>query len=114
MAAALAAAKFAGAVEVRSAGLECGPGLPAARNAVTVMEERGVDISSHSSTDVDDLDLNEFDIVVAMSAVVGGSLQSRGARRLEQWEIADPYGGDLARYRKAAEEIASALDGLSL
>jgi protein-tyrosine-phosphatase len=114
MAAALAAAKLGSAAVVRSAGVECGSGLPAARNAVKVMSERGLDISNHSSIDVEDLDMNEFDIVVAMSPEVARRLARLNPKRLDEWSVTDPYGGDIATYRAAADAIDTALEGFDL
>lgn len=114
MAAAIAAAKLGNAVVVRSAGLDCRRGLEAPQNAVKVMAERGLDISNHRSTDIDELDITEFDVVVAMSPALGRTLAKLNPRRLEQWDVADPYGGDLATYRAAADAIDAALQRLEL
>lgn len=114
MAAALAAAKFGNAAVVRSAGVDCGSGLRAAQNAVTVMAERGLDISSHSSTELDDLNVDEFDVVVAMSPRIAVRLAKLSPKRLEQWNVTDPYGGDIGTYRTAADAIQAALDQLDL
>ena len=114
MAAALAAARLGSSAVVRSAGVECGSGLRAARNAVEVMAERGLDISNHNSIDVEDLDIKEFDIVVAMSPAVARRLARLNPKRLEAWTVTDPYGGDILTYRAAAEAIDAALDGFVL
>ena len=109
MAAAFARAKKAAA---DSAGIECGSGLPAAANAVTVMRERGLDLSSHRSKDVDQLNVAEFDVVVAMSSSIARSLAPFAPRRLVTWNVDDPYGGSLERYRSAADTIERQLNEL--
>lgn len=102
------------AVVVRSAGLECGAGLPAAGNAVTVMAARGVDISRHCSTDIEGVDVREFDVIVALSPAIGSHLKALNPKRLVEWNVFDPYRGDLARYRAAADAIDAALKVLVL
>jgi protein-tyrosine-phosphatase len=102
MAAALARAH---GLTADSAGIDCGGGLPAATNAVNAMRERGLDLSGHRSKDVDELDLSEFDTVVAMSPAIARSVASLQPRRVITWDIADPYGGSIERYRNTANEI---------
>jgi len=112
MAAAAAAARLGSSVTVRSAGIECDEGLPAAGFAVQVMQERGIDLSKHESTDVADLSLQEFDLVVALDPSVGRQLARFGLKRLEEWDIEDPYGGTVETYRATANAIERALSTL--
>jgi protein-tyrosine-phosphatase len=114
MAAAIATAKLGQGVCASSAGIECGPGISAAKNAVTVMRERGIDISKHGSTDVEALNLANFDVVVAMDSSIAERLRRLSPKltRLIEWSIPDPYGGDLVRYRAAADAITDALGTL--
>jgi protein-tyrosine-phosphatase len=102
MAAELARAKT---LSADSAGLECGNGLPAAANAVTVMHERGLDLSMHRSKDVDQVDLGDFDVVVALTPSISKSLARLGPARLVTWNVEDPYGCSVDRYREVADEI---------
>src|SRR5262245_28621056 len=113
MAAGLAKAMFRGTAIVRSAGIDCESGRRAADNAVEVMAERGVDISAHRSTNAGDLDIREFDVVVALSPEIGQRLQGLHPRCLEHWQVSDPYGGDMATYRRAADAIEAALRTLA-
>jgi protein-tyrosine-phosphatase len=114
MAAAFAMARFGAAAVVESAGIECGSGISAAQNAIAVMHKRGLDIYNHRSTDIEDLDFSQFDVVVAMDPNVARRLEQLNPKRLEQWNVADPYGGDIARYRSTADAIQAAVDELSL
>jgi protein-tyrosine-phosphatase len=114
MAAALAAARLGSSVAVQSAGVECGGGLGAAQNAIAAMAERGFDISNHRSTDVGDVDITQFDLVVAMDKNVARRVEQLNPKRLERWDVADPYGGDIGRYRSTADAIQTAVDKLSL
>lgn len=109
MAEALARAKKMAA---DSAGIDCGGGLPAAANAVTVMRERGLDLSSHRSKDIDQLNIAEFDMVVAMSPSIARSLAPLAVRQLVTWNVDDPYGGSLEVYRMAADIIERHLNDM--
>jgi protein-tyrosine-phosphatase len=114
MAAAIASATLGMSALIRSAGLECGTGLRATQKAIQTMAERGLDISGHRSTDVDDLDLAEFDLIVAMTPDIARRLVQRNAKRLESWNVPDPYGRDIGTYRTAAAAIEAELRSLSL
>jgi protein-tyrosine-phosphatase len=60
------------------------------------------------------LDVSEFDIVVAMSPDVACEVAKLDPKRLEQWNISDPYRCDMATYRATADAIDAALEGLDL
>ena len=106
MAAALAKSMLTGNQEVLSAGIECTDGLPAARNAMKVLRERGIDLSTHRTRSVASLSLQQGDIAVAMTAAIAERLRHFGAGNVVSLDVEDPYGGDLNRYRVAADEIA--------
>jgi protein-tyrosine-phosphatase len=97
-----------------SAGVECGNGLPAAENAVTVTSERGLDIAGHRSKDLEDIDLSQFDIVVAMTPSIATSVARFAPRCIVTWSVKDPYRCPLEQYRAVADEIDENLDALSL
>lgn len=54
-----------------SAGAETGSGEAAAQDAIAAMSELGVDISSHCTVDIADLDLTSFDLIVVFRPVGG-------------------------------------------
>lgn len=56
-------------VDVSSVGTWAAFGEPATRDAVAVLEARGVDLSSHRSRGISPADLAEADLVVAMTSV---------------------------------------------
>jgi protein-tyrosine-phosphatase len=114
MAAAIAARRFGTAVLTRSAGIACGSEMRAAVNAVEIMAERGVDISMHRSTDIETVDLEEFDIVVALTPAIAHELRrvNRNLRSLVEWDIPDPYGRNLEIYRKTADALDGAMSSL--
>jgi protein-tyrosine-phosphatase len=115
MAEAFARSMTGGDVQVESAGIEAGDGIPATEHAVTVMAERGIDITSHRSRAVESVDVLQFDLVVAMTTSIADRLLRLGvnAARLRFVQVEDPYCKGLAEYRKAAAEIEQALRQLA-
>ncbi len=92
---------------VESAGIDTGEGLPATKNAISVMKEHGIDISTHRTRDIAGLILGAFDRVVAMTPTIAGRLREMGveSHRIVQLEVADPYCEGIEVYRQTAQEI---------
>lgn len=112
LAAALASARFPGTV-AESAGTH--PGFAVAGNAMALARELAeVELSSHTPRDLGTVNLELFDIVVALDATVSGDIADRlpSGVRLVTWQVSDPYGGDLEAYRRCAVEIDSLLSEL--
>lgn len=104
--------------EISSLGISAPRGNEAARHSVTVMAEMGCDLASHASRPAWPEALERLDLVYCMTeahreAVIalGGPAMSKRALLLatEAAEIADPFGGSLADYRRAATEIERAV-----
>ncbi len=84
--------------------------------AVEVMAELGVDLSSHGSKSVDDVDPSTVDTVITLCAEEVCPVFLGGARRLH-WPIADPASDDpaltreqmLERFRAARDQIRARL-----
>jgi protein-tyrosine-phosphatase len=72
--------------------------------AVYVMQEKGVDISGHSSKGFDALPSGDFDYVVTMGC--GDACPAVAARKRLEWKIPDPKGKILASFREARDLIA--------
>jgi protein-tyrosine phosphatase len=103
-------------VSAESAGVAAQKGDGAAPYAVRVLRtDRGLDLSDHVPRDVDALDLDAFDRIVAMDPTVAQRLRIQyevNPDALVTWSIPDPYGGTLADYRYCLEQIDAALDRL--
>lgn len=114
MAAALLRRLVGGKVEVQSAGTDAGNGLPPTKESVSVMKELGIDIGAHRSRDIADLDLTEFDLVLALTPSIAEDLRNLGAdpARIKQLKVADPYGKGIDVYRSTAAEIEHQLSSL--
>lgn len=117
------------ALEIASAGTGAVEGTPASDGAVLVGMERGLDLSSHRSRPIDRALVGPDALVLGMTpthvAAVRAALPEARVELLDTFAsggasrnaVADPYGGPLDDYRRAADElerlIAGALDRLA-
>lgn len=90
----------------------------ASKNAITVMGEYGIDISSHRSRQVTDAMAEKADLILTMTEGHKKALLTVFPHIAEktftlpeyagtQGDIEDPFGGDKALYRACAESIRS-------
>lgn len=114
MAEALAQQRFGGKIRAESAGLT--PVYDqATREAIEVMRERGLDISGHRSRAISQLSLDSYDLLVALTpAIRGGIPGTQATGPVVIWNVEDPFGGDLDRYRRCSLAIDQALERLEL
>jgi protein-tyrosine phosphatase len=106
---------------VGSTGTWAVDGRPASEHAVTVMAERGIDLSRHRSRSLTNEQMAESDLVLVMSQEHLRSLrvtwpqyaykvhllsEMAGKRR----DVADPYGGTLEEYRECADTLERYID----
>ena len=82
-----------------SAGLYTENGLPASANAVAAAGERGADISAHRSQQLTAEMAENAKYLVCMTGCADKIFT------LLPEDISDPFGGDLATYRRSAAEI---------
>ena len=86
-------------IDAASAGTNPGPNV--AENAVSVMAEKGIDISQQSPALIDDFDHTTFDKVFSM----GCGVQCPNIPLNGDWELDDPVGHDIDVYRKTRDAI---------
>jgi protein-tyrosine-phosphatase len=91
-----------GIIEASSAGVE--PLGYISEHTRTVLREAGVSCERQSSKALRQTDAADADLVVNISG--REALPIAGATPVEHWEIADPFGCDIATYRKTRDEIA--------
>ena len=101
MAAGIARKVFGQGHAIVSAGAETATGLPIAKNAVSAAEEIGIDISAATTTDVDDLNLSEFDLIVVLQPSSAQAVRLPPNVVVDHIDVPDPYGTGLGTYRKA-------------
>ncbi len=100
----------------RSAGTGTQPLVHPSSGTVTVMAELGIDVAGHRSTSVWE-DGNAADVVYALSAEHRDAMVVRWPGRADDihmlrpdgGSIDDPYGMELADYRRSRDEIADAV-----
>jgi protein-tyrosine phosphatase len=114
MAEAIARSLLGDSALVESAGLDAVDGGGAHKNAVSVMEEMGSDIEHHRTRNIRNVDVNSFDLVVAMSPSIARRLRECGVEggRIAELDVPDPYNSDVDAYRSTAEKITSQLKTL--
>ena len=115
MAEGLARHRFGNDLKVQSAGSS-----PSTVNpfAIDVMKEKGIDLGSHTSTSVTDVDPAEVDLVVTLCQEEVCPVFLGRHERLH-WPLADPASPDprpreemLVRFRTARDEIDRRLEAL--
>jgi protein-tyrosine-phosphatase len=110
-------------IEVSSAGTNAWDGSPASDGALLVGMERGLDLSEHRSRLLTPEIVSESDLILAMSPshvarvkeidpkanvhLLAGYVSGN-----EGYAVQDPFGGDLAAYRDAFDDISRELSGL--
>ncbi len=107
--------------QIASAGTWAQEGYPASRNSETVMKERGLDLSNHSSRIVTVDMMSQFNLILVMESNHKEALVYEFpalAKRFymlsemsgEVKSVEDPIGQDLNAYRKCADEIQNLID----
>ncbi len=106
--------------EAESAGLSTVTGLPVSVNSVSVMKEKGIDISDLTSTSIGDISLEDFSLFAVMTSEHRDVLVFYGvpAEKIyilqeDKGGVFDPYGGSQALYRVCRDEIEEAVKKLT-
>lgn len=111
---ALAHKKIGDIVKVSSAGLKPQPASDAAMAIETLKNLFQIDASSHVPRSMADLNLEQYDYVVAMDKHVAKHLTSITAGRLIVWNIPDPWGLDELQYKDTALRINQEVSKLAI
>lgn len=104
-------------VQCRGAGIATFTGAPASDNAVTVMKEIEIDLSSYRSTAITDLDLDSFDLIVPMTYSHILCLLELGVNKSKIYDlgkdVSDPYNKNLDCYRETRDELVVCMKQLA-
>ncbi len=100
-------------LNVSSAGIMAIEGDSASANAVLAMKEKGIDISEHKAYQLREKDVEDADLILTMTdgqkmmiaQLAPDKIFTLGEFSGNDYDITDPYGGDLTEYRETAEEI---------
>ncbi len=111
-------------VKVTSAGVAASSGRPMTENSRVVLKENNCgDPAAHRSKNIGELDLKEGDLILAMTSTHLAGLppyfENQGVESAllkeyvgESGEFPDPFGGNLARYRRLYEELEPVIEKL--
>ncbi|MFA9381640.1 MAG: low molecular weight protein arginine phosphatase [Acetanaerobacterium sp.] len=104
-----------------SAGLDAKDGAPISENAATVMNEIGINMSSHHAKGVSEEMMQEADYVYTMSSTHRSMLEAMFPKQAEKIQVLghpvfDPYGQNLEFYRfsrdSLKDKVSRAMDDL--
>jgi len=84
----------------------------ATEGARWAMEQIGLDISHHRSRLVTDELVRTSDIVVVLERSIQLGISDSEEKRVFNWGVEDPYGGDRGEYARARDVIDSKVAGL--
>ena len=108
-------------ITVTSAGLYCSAGMPASRNAVSVMAEYGIDLSGHLSRAFEDIDASGG-LILCMTRAHADAVRrlvddievhTLSAYAGLDGDVDDPFGGDMPSYRKTAALIKDMVERIA-
>lgn len=100
-------------VLIESAGIFAEIGQTASEEAIEVMREMGIDLTTHRTKPVSEDLIQKSDIILTMTETHARLLEAMAGDKVhsikefvgESGDITDPYGGDLEDYRETAKEI---------
>ena len=111
-------------VEVYSSGIFAQDGEMAAGNAITVMKEKGIDLTKHKAINIRKTNIQNMDLILCateshktivkelypnLKEKVYTILEYADNRRQDK-DLPDPWGNDIQTYKKCAEEIEESIE----
>lgn len=96
-------ARFYGKVKIEANSAGSKPSGKVDELAISVMKERGIDISRQKSKGFDNLPEEKFDIVISMGC--GEQCPFIPAKMRLKWDIPDPKGKSIDIFREVRDEI---------
>lgn len=103
--------------QAQSAGLCTIEGLLINDNSYEALKEIGIESDFFSSTDIYDLDLDKFDLIVGMTAEHISELKAMGVSQdklrllnAEKGGVSDPYGGSLSTYKLCRDTLIKSME----
>lgn len=111
MAEAIARHKASDVIEASSAGLVPFGEIPG--TTLDVLRERGIPADGQSSKPLRSEDMAAVDIVINMTGRAGEKIFTEPGVPVEDWDVGDPYGFNLAVYRGIRDEIEARVENLA-
>jgi arsenate reductase (thioredoxin) len=111
MAEAIARHSASDVIEPSSAGFVPFGEIPATTRIV--LDERGISSDGQASKPLSEEDLSEADLVINMTGRSGVVVFDGPSPPVEDWDVGDPYGLNLAVYREICDEIEARVEDLA-
>ena len=111
MAEAIARHSASDVIEPSSAGLVPFGEIPS--TTLAVLRERGISADGQSSKPLRPEDISAADIVINMTGRSGSSIFTEPLAKVEDWDVGDPYGFNLAVYREIRDQIEARVEDLA-
>lgn len=80
---------------------------------LTVLGEHGISAEGQRSKSVRIEDLDAADLLINMTGRPGASIFAEPTIPIEDWDVADPYGSNLAVYRAIRDHIEALVEDLA-
>jgi arsenate reductase len=111
MAEAIARHSASDVIEPSSAGLVPFGEIPS--TTLIVLRERGFSADGQTSKPLRSEDMAAVDIVINMTGRSGTAIFKEPVTQVEDWDVGDPYGSDLAVYREIRDQIEARIEDLA-
>jgi arsenate reductase len=111
MAEAIARHSASDVIDPSSAGLVPFGEIP--NTTLAVLRERGISADGQSSKPLRPEDMSEADMVINMTGRSGATIFTEPLPQIEDWDVGDPYGFDLAVYRAIRDQIEARVADLA-
>ncbi len=85
------------------------PGNAIAENAISVVEELGIEMKDQFPKSIDSIDTSDFDKIVSM----GCGVECPNLPIDEDWGLSDPFGEAIESYRETRDAIRRMLSNLT-
>lgn len=111
MAEAIARHRASDVIEPSSAGLVPFGEIPG--TTLAVLRERGISVDGQTSKPLLPEDIADADIVINMTGRSGAAIFTEHVAQMEDWDVGDPYGFNLAVYREIRDQIEMRVEDLA-
>ena len=111
MAEAIARHMASDVIDPSSAGLAPFGEIP--DTTLAILRERGISADGQSSKPLRPEDLSAADMIINMTGRSAAEIFTEPVPHVEDWDVGDPYGYDLAVYRAIRDQIEARVDDLA-
>lgn len=106
-------------IRIESAGIFAEEGEPASNEAILAMQEYGIDLLGHHAQPINEELIQKSDLILTMTAAHKLLLEQTAVGKCYtlceyaglDYDIDDPFGGDVEEYQACAKQILEAVKG---